>query len=136
MRKNGPIIVIDDDTDDLMLIKEALVNIKLPNEIRLFENGAEAVSLLASGDIDPFLIVSDINMPKFNGFQYQEQIMQISGFAEKRVPYIFLTTSSSTAASCFTGVSEGFFIKPNNFEVLENLLHTIVTYWSNFNAIN
>lgn len=135
MRKNGPIIVIDDDSDDLMLIREAFSNINLPNEIKLFDNGADAVSLLASGDVDPFMIVSDINMPRLNGFQYQEKIMEIAGFAEKRVPYIFLTTSSSAASRYVTGSGEGFFIKPNEFHVLENLLQTIVRYWTDFNII-
>jgi len=135
MRKNGPIIVIDDDSDDLMLIREAFSNINLPNEVKLFDNAADVVSLLASGELDPFMIVSDINMPKRNGFQYQEQIMDIEGFAEKRIPYIFLTTSSSAVSGCDTGSGKGFFIKPNNFQVLENLLRTIVQYWTAFNVI-
>lgn len=126
--------MIDDDADDLMLIREAFGNIRLPNEIRFFDNGADAVSHLADGTVEPFMIVSDINMPKLNGFQCQERIMEIDGFAEKRVPYIFLTTSSSAVAG-FTGTGDGFFIKPNSFQVLESLLHTIVQYWANFNVI-
>ena len=68
MNKDGPIIIIEDDIDDQQIIGEIFKKLDHKNEIVFFHDGNLALEYLNKTDIHPFLILSDINMPKINGF--------------------------------------------------------------------
>ena len=91
MNKRGPIVLIDDDGDDLHLLIEIFSDFSLPNEIHLFKNPLSAVAFLQRPDIDPFLIISDINMPVMNGWSFLEQISH--KFSERNLHVIIVSSS-------------------------------------------
>jgi CheY-like chemotaxis protein len=75
MNKNGPILVIEDDEDDKEIILEVFKTLDYGNEIIFFYDGNEALEYLNNNpDLKPFLILSDINMPKLNGFALRDQV--------------------------------------------------------------
>ena len=94
MNKKGPIILIDDDQDDLQLLIEVFADFNLPNEVHLFKNTDSVLNFLRKPGIDPFLIISDINMPVVNGFRLREIVLSDEKINCAGVPYIFFTTSS------------------------------------------
>ena len=63
MNKKGHIIIIKDDLNDQRLLMDVFHELKVANEILYFINGEEGYILRNSND-QPFLIMSDINMPK------------------------------------------------------------------------
>ena len=67
MNKTGPIIVIEDDSDDQELLVMVFKELGFKNEIIFFEDGEAALDYLIKSDVEPFIILSDINMPKLNG---------------------------------------------------------------------
>ena len=89
------VVYADDDSDDLMLVKEAFNNYSDNVDLITLNNGAEALSYLKksiSNDTVPCLIILDINMPKLDGKETLLKIREIERL--KTVPVILFTTSS------------------------------------------
>jgi CheY-like chemotaxis protein len=77
MNKHGPIIVIEDNLADQRILVEIFKNLNYENELLFFNDGLEALEFLNKADKIPFLIISDINMPKINGFELRSRIHEI-----------------------------------------------------------
>ncbi len=69
MNSNGPVIIIEDDIDDKEILEEVFQKLGYPNELLFFEDGQAALDFLNNSHVIPFIILSDINMPKLNGFE-------------------------------------------------------------------
>jgi CheY-like chemotaxis protein len=131
MRKDGPIIVIEDDHDDQLFLSEAFTTLNYPNKVIFFSDGYEALNYIQKKDTQPFLILSDINMPKVNGFELRKQIHNDKELNVRCIPYLFFTTGAQRQAvyDAYSMSAQGFFIKPASMEELQNILRKIVEYW-------
>jgi len=136
MNKNGPIVVIEDDEDDKEILIGIFKDLNYQNLIIYFSDGEEALKYLIATDIKPFLILSDINMPKLSGFELREKIYVNENLNLKCIPYLFFTTTSSQKAiiNAYSQSVQGFFVKPNNIDRLQNTLRKIVDYWQECEA--
>ena len=74
MNKNGTIIFIEDDIDDQELLAEVFKELDYKNEILFFGDGEIALDHLINNRVEPFIVFSDINMPKLNGMELREKI--------------------------------------------------------------
>jgi CheY-like chemotaxis protein len=131
MSKSGPIIVIDDDLEDHLIMDEIFKNLNYPNEVIFFSDGQTAVEYLKNTDEAPFLIISDINMPGMNGFEVRNRICENQQLNSKYIPYLFFTTSVDKKAvhQAYAMAVQGFFIKPTSMLELQNTLKKIIEYW-------
>ncbi len=132
MNANGPIIVIEDDLDDQELMTQAFNNLGYTNVLSFFNNGQEALDYLNKSEVIPFLILSDINMPKVDGFELRKKIRLDQRLEMKCIPYLFFTTASSQRAviDAYSTSAQGFFVKENTMTGLEQTLDVIIKYWS------
>src|SRR5688572_26175275 len=92
MKKSGPIIVIEDDLEDQQILEEIFKNLKFPNKVIFFADGSDALKYLDTTNEQPFLILSDINMPKMDGFEVRRKIWTNEKTSLKCIPYLFFTT--------------------------------------------
>jgi len=131
MSHTGPIICIDDDADDQLLIKFMLEDLQLPNALRLFENGRQALEYLLCTTESPFVILCDINMPVMNGLELRDQIDADPYLKNKAIPFIFLSTADSRelVLQAYSGAIQGFFKKKGHFDTGRRDLETIINYW-------
>jgi CheY-like chemotaxis protein len=131
MKTKGPIIVIEDDLDDQELLHETFKMLSYPNEVIFFCDGFEALAYLEKTDIPPFLILSDINMPKMDGFELRRKILDNEKLKIKCIPYLFFTTGGHEKAvyDAYCLSAQGFFIKPNSVTGLQDVIRKIVDYW-------
>lgn len=138
MNKTGPIIVIEDDMDDQEILVEIFKKLDYANETIFFTDGHEAYDYIVSTDNKPFLILSDINMPKLNGFELRDKVHNNEELRLKCIPYLFFTTSSSQQAviDAYSKSVQGFFIKKNSMVKLEQTIRRIVEYWQECEAPN
>jgi CheY-like chemotaxis protein len=133
MMRSGPIMIIDDDADDQELLEETFSSLDYPNQIIFFTNGNDALDYLDKPNIQPALIISDINMPEINGFELKKRISKNKDIQHRQIPFVFFTTSAQKSAvmDAFSLSDQGFFAKPNSMESLRTTIKTIVDYWLN-----
>ena len=131
MNKNGPIIVIEDDMDDQELMAEVFTELGYNNEILFFGDGELALDHLVNNKVEPFIVFSDINMPKLNGMELREKIHNNEDLRLKSIPYLFFSTSSEQQfiIDAYSKSVQGFFIKPRSYDDLRKTLKTIIEYW-------
>jgi CheY-like chemotaxis protein len=131
MNRNGPVIVIEDDADDQDLLKEVFQKLDYPNQIIFFTDGQDALDFLNKTDTIPFLILSDINMPKLNGFALRDKIRTDAQLQIKCIPYLFFSTAASQEAvvDAYSLSVQGFFTKPNSIDDFEKTISVIMEYW-------
>jgi CheY-like chemotaxis protein len=138
MQKAGPIIVIEDDIDDQDILQEIFVKLDYPNTIVFFTDGYKALEYITTTDVQPFLILSDINMPKLDGFELRRKIHNNEELRVRCIPYLFFTSGADRKAvtDAYSMSAQGFFIKPHNMATLENTIRKIVEYWQECYAPN
>lgn len=138
VNKNGPVIVIEDDLDDQEFLTEIFEKLNYRNKILFFHDGQDALDHInSSGDL-PFLILSDINMPKLNGFALREKLKTDEKLSNKCIPYLFFSTAwdQKTVIDAYSLAVQGFFIKPNKMSELEETIKVIMEYWRRCAAPN
>ena len=115
VNKQGPIVVIKDDADDQVLLMEVFAKLNYQNKVLFFFDGQEALDYIDRSDDLPFLILSDINMPKMNGFELYYKIRE----SDDKVNICFLT-----AGEIYEEISKQIF--PNEpFNTREEKIHFI-----------
>ena len=113
MNKKGPIVIIEDDEDDQAMLSQVFKALAYSNEVVFFTDAVEALDYLVNTDIEPFLVLSDINMPKLNGLELREKIHENEDLRLKCIPYLFFTTSAEQAhvIDAYSRSVQGFFVK-------------------------
>jgi len=114
------VLVVDDSITTRTLEKNILESAGY--EVKLATDGEEALAALVSGQT-PNLIVSDINMPRLDGFALTQRVRQDTRYAE--IP-IILVTSLDSPADKARGIEVGAdaYIVKSSFDQ-GNLLETI-----------
>jgi CheY-like chemotaxis protein len=127
----GPIMIIEDDLDDQFMFQEVFNSLKYENEVIYFEDGISALKHLTESAVKPFIIFSDINMPKLSGIELRERIHQNEDLRLKSIPYLFFSTTAEQrfVIDAYSKSAQGFFVKPMNFEELKDTIEVILKYW-------
>ncbi len=138
MNTLAPIIVIEDDDDDQSLILEAFTNLGYTNELLFFSDGHKALHFLNTSDVTPFLILSDINLPKLDGFELRDKIKTDIRLQHKCIPYLFFSTAINKEAviKAYNLSVHGFFKKGNSMKALQKTIRVIMEYWTECAAPN
>ena len=138
MNKEGCIIIIEDDVDDQLLFIDVFKELNCPNEIIFFNDGLEALKFLTTGERYPFLILSDINLPKLDGFKLREKLKENADIHLKCIPYLFFTTAKNHQAviKAYSISIQGFFSKPTQYTELVEQVKAILDYWKHCSAPN
>ena len=131
MNKTGPIIVIEDDLDDQEILVEIFQKLGYPNKVIYFVDGNEALEYLNKSEVQPFLILSDINMPRMNGFELRNKVFTNEQLQTKCIPYLFFTSGANrkSVTEAYAMSVQGFFLKPSSMAGLENTIKKIIEYW-------
>jgi CheY-like chemotaxis protein len=131
MRRNAEIIIIEDDEDDRLLLKDIFESLNYPNKLTFIEDPMEVVNYLSNPTVIPFMILSDINMPKINGFELRQEIITNTKINSKCVPYIFLSTSKNpeNVIKAYECNVQGYFKKEDDFTAYRTVIQNIVEYW-------
>ncbi|MEP7265961.1 MAG: response regulator [Bacteroidota bacterium] len=138
MNKNGAIVIVEDDMEDQEMFSEVFKELNYGNEIVFFNDGQEALSYLTAKTTEPFIVFSDINMPKLNGMELRKQIHENEDIRLKTIPYLFFTTSAAQEAiiDAYSKSIQGFFVKPSTFQDLKSTMKIIVEYWQKCESPN
>lgn len=129
---SNPIIIIDDDPDDIEIFQEGFKLLGIPNEIMVFTDGNKFYDYISSTNRKSFFIFCDINMSRLNGFELKKKIFDNEEVRLKCIPFLMLSTSgaSSSVLEAYSLNVQGYFIKPNKVSEIRDLFDTVVKYWS------
>ena len=138
MNKNGTIIIVEDDPEDQEVLVEIFEKLKYPNKVLYFFDGHKVLEYLESSNDKPFIIISDINLPKLSGLALRDKLHNNEQLRLRCIPYLFLTTSIAhkDVIDAYSKSVQGFFVKPVRFNELERLIQNIITYWKECTAPN
>ena len=138
MNKTGPIVIIEDDLDDQEILTDIFKELSYVNEVVFFGDSFEALDYLTNTNIEPFLVLSDINMPKLNGIELREKVHNNEDLRLKSIPYLFFSTSAEQKhiIDAYSRSIQGFFIKPHGYEKLKDTIRRIVEYWQECESPN
>lgn len=132
MAKQGPILLVEDDEDDKIMFEEILKELAVKNQLLWFSNAQDAYQYLKVTQDQPFLIFSDINLPKLSGLELKKEIDADPQLRKKSIPFIFYSTSVDQGAinEAYLNLTvQGFFQKPNKVSEMKQLLVIIIDYW-------
>jgi response regulator RpfG family c-di-GMP phosphodiesterase len=132
MSQAGPIILVDDDADDEEIVREVLGEIGVKNELIHFDKCSKAFQYLKTSTDNPFIILSDINIPAQSGIEFKRQIDDDPHLRAKSIPFVFLSTVVDKRAVDIAYKEmtvQGFFKKANSYDELKIILKLIMDYW-------
>jgi CheY-like chemotaxis protein len=131
MSGKGPIVIIEDDPDDQEILKEVFHELMIPNELKFFKTCPDGLAYLQTTQQQPFLIISDVNLPVMSGIEMRKKINENEYLRKKSIPFVFLSTSANKQAveQAYDMTVQGFFEKPSSMKELKNIIKTIFHYW-------
>ncbi|UCE49958.1 MAG: response regulator [Phycisphaerales bacterium] len=131
MQNSKPILLVEDDSVDVMTVKRALKDLEVASELVPAGDGEEALAYLADdGNAKPSIILLDLNMPKMNGMEFLK-IIKVDDRL-KKIPVIVLTTSNSEQdiAESFELGAAGYMVKSVDYKRFTEIIKTIDSYWN------
>jgi CheY-like chemotaxis protein len=137
--KSNLILMAEDDSDDRLLVRDALAETGFGLDLRFVANGVELMDYLRqqngyalpANSPCPGLIILDLNMPRKDG---REALREIKADPDlKKIPVVVLTTSTADPdiARAYELGANSFISKPVAFELLVNTMKSIGQYWFN-----
>jgi two-component system response regulator len=129
--RGGPILLVDDDPDDIELARRAFARTKVPNPIEVVTDGEEALERLIGprAGAMPALVLLDLKLPRVDGLEVLQQLR-----ADERTAFlpIVILTSSREERDMIEGYRLGansYVRKPVDFTMFEEAIRQIGTYW-------
>jgi CheY-like chemotaxis protein len=130
--KQGPIVIVDDDEDDILILKEIFADLGVRNKVQWFATCPAAFDYLLQTAEQPFLILSDVNLPGQDGISFKQDIDNNQVLRNKSIPFIFYSTyvDQRVVTKAYTEMTvQGFFKKGNSYEKVRSDVKLIIDYW-------
>ena len=135
--EHAPILVAEDNEDDVYLLRRAFTQAKLHNPLHVVSDGEQLLAYLRGEDeyADrrkypfPALVLLDVKMPKMNGLEALAAIRNDPDL--KRLVVIFLSSSDHERDinHAFDLRANSYLVKPTNTERMVDILHRFRDYW-------
>jgi len=136
MKRNGDIIIIEDDPDDwevlINVLEKVMKEQKYDNRVIVFEDSTMVLEYLKESEAELFMVISDINMPLLDGLELRKTICDDPILNKRCIPYVFLTTGAVNNNQINKAKElsvQGFFEKPVSLKDYRKLIAEILGYW-------
>ena len=130
---NLPILLVEDNLDDVSLTLRALKKNHILNDVTVAHDGAEALEYLlnegSAGRTLFGLVLLDLKLPKIDGL---EVLRRLRADERTRVTPVVILTSSRLEQDVEAGYDEGanaFVRKPVNFTEFVEAINTVGMFW-------
>jgi CheY-like chemotaxis protein len=141
MMDTKPILLVEDNPDDVELTIMALEQSRVTNELVTVGDGVEALDyLFGTGDfagrdtrVMPQVILLDLNMPRMNGLEFLRRIR--ADDKTRLLPVVVLTTSNEDIdrIESYNLGANSYVRKPVNFHQFVEAIHQLGLYWTVLN---
>lgn len=121
------ILLADDDEDDRMFFSEAIGELKMNNELTLFEDGKDLMNYLVNPESElPHILFLDLNMPYKNGLECLKEIRADHRFKEVSIAIYSTSSSESDIEDTFIEGANIYIKKPNDFSELKRVIKEVL----------
>jgi two-component system response regulator len=132
MHSTSPIVLVEDNEDDIVLTRRALARNKIGNPLVIARDGAEALELLlsANGDsVNPAIILLDLQLPKMDGLSVLKRLR--ADPRTKLTPIVVLTSSKAEqdVVAGYDLHANSYIRKPVDFDQFTEAVRQIGMYW-------
>ncbi len=137
-----PILLVEDDPDDQLLIRRAFAEARLGNPLTLARDGDEALAYLSADGAFadrqanplPVLVLLDLKLPRRSGLEVLRWLRAQPG-ALGRTPVAVLTSSRQSAdvEQAYDLGANSYLVKPVDFDGLLEMVRTAGLYWTVLN---
>lgn len=130
---NGPILLVEDNPDDVVFTLRAFTANRIRNEIVVADDGEHALRLLFPDDganpLRPALILLDIKLPKIDGLEVLRVVRDDR--RTRALPVVVLTTSSEErdVVESYRLGANSYVRKPVVFEEFVAAANVLGLYW-------
>jgi two-component system response regulator len=116
------VLLVEDNTADVLLFYGALQEIPQKVDVQVAHDAEEALVLLSDNSFETDLVVLDLNLPKFSGYQVLER------YTRKSVPVVVFTSSRSEVdARCALALGARDVVqKPSELRPYRDAVRTII----------
>lgn len=128
------VLLVEDEPADAHLIRLAFEENKVLVNLRHVHDGVEAFNFLRReagyvDEVQPDLILLDLNMPRMGGRQFLEKVKQDE--ALRHIPVVVLTTSDSESdiLTSYNLGAAGYIVKPVDIDDFIRQVQTLEDYW-------
>lgn len=132
-----PILLVEDNPDDVELTIMALEKSRVSNEVVVVQDGVEALDyLFGTGDfagrdtdVIPQVILLDLNMPRMDGLEFLRRIR--ADERTKFLPVVVLTTSNEDRdkIESYKLGANSYVRKPVEFQQFVEAVQQLGLYW-------
>lgn len=136
-------LLVEDNEDDINLMKRAIQTVGIDVVIRVVKNGQEAIDYL-SGNRQyanrnlyprPTFVFLDLKMPRMSGFDVLRWIRHTA--TTRRLIVIVLTSSNMPLdiVQAYELGANSYVMKPPTFSELLDFCKSVKAYWMTFNRL-
>lgn len=133
-----PVLLVEDNPDDQLLIRRAYARARLANPLRLVEDGDAAVDYLAGvgrqggpgANPFPALVLLDLKLPRRSGLEVLAWL-RAQEAPLGRTPAVVLTSSREGADldRAYALGANSYLVKPVAIDDLYEMVRTLGLYW-------
>lgn len=129
MAASRPILLVEDNPDDEQLTLRALRRSQVTSPIQVAHNGEEALSVLASMNPLPSVVLLDLKLPKIDGLEVLRRIR-----SDRRIhhlPVVVLTSSNEErdVVESYNLGANSYVCKPIEIEQFTTTIGQLGLYW-------
>lgn len=143
MTPDDPILLVEDNSDDVLFMKRACRQVEIVQPLHIVEHGQAAIDFLShtghyadkSKSPTPRLVLLDLKLPYKSGLEVLQWI-RAQDFL-KTIPVIIFTTSAenSDVERAYRYGANGYLVKPANMNELSNILRSLKAFWIDHNLL-
>lgn len=138
------LLLIEDNEDDVFLMKRALKAARVMNPLYVVEHGQEAVDYLAGAgkfaDREsyplPAVVFLDLKLPFISGHDVLAWIRRQKELESLVVVVLTSSNEASDLTRCYALGANTYVVKPPTPEQLEELAKAFKWYWLEYNQFN
>ncbi len=121
------ILLADDDEDDRTFFSEAIAELKMTNQLTLFNDGKDLMEYMHNPDSQlPHILFLDLNMPYKNGLDCLKEIRADQRFKNVSVAIYSTSSSEKDIENTFVEGANIYIKKPNDFSELKKVIKEVV----------
>ena len=141
MKSNGAILLVEDDSTDVLLLERMFAQVQITQQLFVAANGMEVIDFLAKADGShhpdknplPQLILLDLKLPLKSGLEVLKWIREQP--VVRRIPVIVFTSSldRSDVNGAYDLGANGYFLKTGSLEKMRQLVVLWRDHWLVYN---